>query len=68
VVVNSVYVYKIRLLETGPYEQCTGHTGRTGCILYVWPYYTPNKGRQTAQKCSCSILFSMKSSQHVTRE
>ena len=22
------------------YEPCAGHTGRTGRILYTWPYYT----------------------------
>jgi len=30
---------------------CTGHTGRTGCRLYTWPYYTPSKGPSNCSKC-----------------
>jgi len=30
---------------------CTGHTGRTGRILYTWPYYTPSKGLSNCPKC-----------------
>ena len=35
---------------------CTGHTGRTGRILYTCPYYTPSKG---AIKLSQMLMKSM---------
>jgi len=30
---------------------CTGHTGRTGRILYTWPYYTPSNRPSKCPKC-----------------
>ena len=35
----------------GPYKPRTGHTGRTGRILYTWPYYRPSKEPSNCPKC-----------------
>jgi len=33
------------------YEPCTGRAGRTGRLIYTWPYYTPSKGPSNCPKC-----------------
>jgi len=36
---------------------CSGHSGRTGRILYTWPYWTPSKGPSNCPAYSGGWIF-----------
>jgi len=44
-------MHPVHLSQQPLYEPCTGHTGRTGRVLYTWPYYTPSKGLSNYPNC-----------------
>jgi len=47
--IRSLYGVRINHAPASVWTR-TGYTGRTGRILYTWPYYTPSKGPSNCPK------------------